>query len=84
MRFADLALYRSKQAGRGRFAFFEARMGEALRMRQSAEDELRAAIENNELELLYQPIISSTDDKIICVEALARWRHKTYGAAVRR
>ncbi|MEI9914807.1 MAG: EAL domain-containing protein [Methylovirgula sp.] len=40
---------------------------------------MRTAIENNELELLYQPIISSTDDKIICVEALARWRHKTYG-----
>ncbi|HEY0145803.1 MAG TPA: EAL domain-containing protein [Methylovirgula sp.] len=79
MRLADLALYRSKQAGRNRFAFFEAKMGEELRMRQSAEDELRTAIENNELELLYQPIISSTDDKIICVEALARWRHKTYG-----
>ncbi len=73
MRLADLALYRSKQAGRNRFAFFEAKMGEELRMRQSAEDELRTAIENNELELLYQPIISSTDDKIICVEALARW-----------
>jgi EAL domain-containing protein (putative c-di-GMP-specific phosphodiesterase class I) len=79
MRLADLALYRSKQAGRNRFAFFEAKMGEELRMRQSAEDELRTAIENNELELLYQPIISSTDSKIICVEALARWRHKTYG-----
>ena len=49
MRLADLALYRSKQAGRNRFAFFEAKMGEELRMRQSAEDELRAAIENDEL-----------------------------------
>jgi diguanylate cyclase (GGDEF)-like protein len=79
MRLADLALYRCKQAGRNRFAFFEAKMGEELRLRQTAEDELRAAIENDELELLYQPIISAADGKIVCVEALARWRHKTYG-----
>jgi len=79
MRLADLALYRSKQAGRNRFAFFEAKMGEELRLRQSAEDELRTAIENNELDLLYQPIVSATDGKTICVEALARWQHKTYG-----
>ncbi|MDR3409322.1 MAG: EAL domain-containing protein [Methylovirgula sp.] len=79
MRLADLALYRSKQAGRNRFAFFEAKMGEELRMRQSAEDELRAAIENDELQLLYQPILAAEDGKIICVEALARWQHRTYG-----
>ena len=79
MRLADLALYRSKQAGRNRFAFFEAKMGEELRMRQSAEDELRAAIENDELQLLYQPILSAQDGKIVGVEALARWQHKTYG-----
>jgi diguanylate cyclase len=79
MRLADLALYRSKQAGRNRFAFFEAKMGEELRMRQSAEDELRAAIENDELQLLYQPILSAADGKIVGVEALARWQHKAYG-----
>jgi diguanylate cyclase len=79
MRLADLALYRSKQAGRNRFAFFEAKMGEELRMRQSAEDELRAAIENDELQLLYQPILSAADGRIVGVEALARWQHKAYG-----
>ncbi|MGP8231542.1 MAG: putative bifunctional diguanylate cyclase/phosphodiesterase [Methylovirgula sp.] len=79
MRLADLALYRSKQAGRNRFAFFEAKMGEELRMRQSAEDELRAAIENDELQLLYQPILSAEEGRIVGVEALARWQHKAYG-----
>lgn len=79
LRLADLALYRSKQAGRNRFAFFEVKMGEELRVRQSAEDELRAAIENDELELLYQPMVSAATGRTVCVEALARWRHPTYG-----
>jgi diguanylate cyclase len=79
MRLADLALYRAKQGGRNHFAFFEAKMGEELRLRQSAEDELRAAIENNELVMLYQPIVSAYGDKIVCVEALVRWQHKTHG-----
>lgn len=79
MRHADLALYRAKQGGRNRYAFFEAKMGEELRLRQSAEDELRAAIENDELVMFYQPIMSASGEKIVCVEGLVRWQHKTHG-----
>jgi diguanylate cyclase (GGDEF)-like protein len=79
MRLADLALYRAKQSGRNRYAFFETKMGEELRMRQSAEDELRGAIENDELVMHYQPIVSASGDKIVCVEGLVRWRHETHG-----
>jgi diguanylate cyclase (GGDEF)-like protein len=79
MRLADLALYRAKQGGRNRFAFFEAKMGEELRLRQNAEDELRAAIENDELAIQYQPIMSASGDRIVCVEGLVRWQHKTHG-----
>ncbi len=79
MRLADLALYRAKQGGRNRFAFFEAKMGEELRLRQNAEDELRAAIENDELVMHYQPIMSASGDKIVCVEGLVRWQHRTHG-----
>jgi diguanylate cyclase (GGDEF)-like protein len=79
MRLADLALYRAKQGGRNRFAFFEAKMGEELRLRQNAEDELRAAIESDELVMHYQPIMSASGDKIVCVEGLVRWQHKTHG-----
>src|SRR5579875_1215947 len=79
MRLADLALYRAKQGGRNRYAFFEAKMGEELRLRQSAEDELRAAIDNDELTVLYQPIVSASSERIVCVEGLVRWRHKTQG-----
>lgn len=79
MRLADLALYRAKQGGRNRFAFFEAKMGEELRLRQNAEDDLRAAIENDELVMQYQPIMSASGDRIVCVEGLVRWQHKTHG-----
>jgi diguanylate cyclase (GGDEF)-like protein len=79
VRVADLALYRAKKEGRNRFAFFEPKMAEEIRLRQNAEDELRRAIENNELTLVYQPIVSAVDAKLVGVEALVRWQHKTQG-----
>ncbi|MGO9133585.1 MAG: putative bifunctional diguanylate cyclase/phosphodiesterase [Methylovirgula sp.] len=79
LRLADLALYRAKHEGRNRFAFYEAKSGEELRLLQSAEDDLRAAIENDRLLLLYQPIMSAVGDRFIGVEALVRWQHPTQG-----
>jgi diguanylate cyclase len=79
VRIADLALYRAKREGRNRFAFFEAKMGEELRLRQNSEDELRRAIENDELRLLYQPVVAATDGRLVGCEALVRWQHKTQG-----
>jgi diguanylate cyclase (GGDEF)-like protein len=76
---ADLALYRSKHEGRNRYSFFEARMGEHLRMRKTVEDELRQAIVNDGLTVEYQPVISSRTQKIVGVEALVRWHHPTQG-----
>jgi diguanylate cyclase len=64
-RVSDLALYRAKQQGRNRFAFFEPKMGEELLLRQNAEDELRRAIENNELSLFYQPIVSAQSGRMV-------------------
>ncbi|HEY1735454.1 MAG TPA: EAL domain-containing protein [Methylovirgula sp.] len=79
MRLADLALYRAKHEGRNRFAFFEAKNGETLRLLQNAEDDLRAAIDNDDLVLLYQPIMSACGQKMLGLEALVRWQHKTQG-----
>ena len=63
MRLADLALYRSKQAGRNRFAFFEAKMGEDCGCARAPRTNCAPAIENDELQLLYQPILSAQDGK---------------------
>ncbi len=79
MRLADLALYRAKHEGRNRFAFFEAKNGEELRLLQNVEDDLRAAIQNDRLLLLYQPIMSCCGTRFLGVEALVRWQHPTQG-----
>ncbi len=79
MRLADLALYRAKHEGRNRFAFFEAKNGEELRLQQNAEDDLRAAIEDDKLVLLYQPVMSACGNRFLGVEALVRWQHPTQG-----
>ncbi|NQE60535.1 bifunctional diguanylate cyclase/phosphodiesterase [Caulobacter sp. RHG1] len=78
LRQADVALYRAKEAGRGRFAFFEPEMDAALRLRKGLERDLRAALDDEALKVAYQPL---TDAKgaIVGVEALARWTHPQRG-----
>ncbi|MBI3438019.1 MAG: EAL domain-containing protein [Proteobacteria bacterium] len=77
LREADLALYRAKDNGRGRYALFEAGMDQALRVRLQVREELREALAANQLKLVYQPQVH--DGKIYGVEALVRWRHPTRG-----
>jgi diguanylate cyclase (GGDEF)-like protein len=79
MRYADVALYRAKKEGRNRFSFFEQEMNESLRRRQMIEDELRSAIETDQLVLHYQPIVTADGEKTVGVEALVRWLHPTRG-----
>ncbi|MDO9440555.1 MAG: EAL domain-containing protein [Beijerinckiaceae bacterium] len=79
MRLADLALYRAKNEGRNRYAFFEKKMGDELRRRKAYEDELALAIEAGDLRLDYQPIMSGDGLTLSGVEALVRWPHATRG-----
>ena len=79
LRQADLALYRSKERGRGRFTFFEPEMDAALRSRKQLETDLRAAVEEDAVELAYQPLVDARG-AITGVEALARWNHPERGS----
>jgi diguanylate cyclase (GGDEF)-like protein len=79
LRAADTALYRAKNEGRNRFNLYEHRMNEQERMRKLVDDELRGAIENNELTLVYQPQVHADTGRIASVEALVRWRHPVHG-----
>ena len=76
---ANLALYAVKATGRAAHKFFESSMNRELNERRQIEIDLREAIERNQLELHYQPIISLRRNSIIGFEALARWRHPLRG-----
>lgn len=78
MLLADLALYESKAAGRGRLTVFDTGFLSDKRHRRFIERELRAAIYLNELELHYQPVVNA-DGSMYAVEGLVRWRHSSRG-----
>jgi diguanylate cyclase (GGDEF)-like protein/PAS domain S-box-containing protein len=76
---ADLALYRAKSEGRNHFRFFDPDMGKAALERGKLELEMRAALENDQFELHYQPCVDISDGNIVGCEALVRWRHPVRG-----
>ncbi|HUI15744.1 MAG TPA: EAL domain-containing protein [Xanthobacteraceae bacterium] len=79
LKMADLALYRAKSAGRNGYCFFDPEMSEIASARQEIESDLRRAVQQNEFELHYQPIVDSKTRRICSAEALVRWRHPTKG-----
>lgn len=79
LRNVDLALYCSKEEGRNRYHFFEPRLHQDVQERKALERDLSHAIENDEFELFYQPIIDIADHRIIGMEALVRWFHPSRG-----
>jgi diguanylate cyclase (GGDEF)-like protein/PAS domain S-box-containing protein len=79
IRDADAALYQAKGKGRGRFEIFDQAMRERTVERLSVENDLRRALERDELHVAYQPIVSLVDGSIVAVEALLRWRHPERG-----
>jgi diguanylate cyclase (GGDEF)-like protein len=79
LKYADLAAYNAKSQGRGTFRFFEPEMDARLEARRKLEADLRKAVDNNELELFYQPVMSLVTNQITGFEALLRWRHPERG-----
>ena len=75
---ADVALYRAKDHGRGRFCFFESEMDAVLKQRRRLEQDLRQALLRDEIHLAYQPQVNARG-VLIGVEALARWNHPEQG-----
>ncbi|RYD55050.1 MAG: GGDEF and EAL domain-containing protein [Sphingomonadales bacterium] len=79
IRSADLALYRSKDAGGGVFHAYEPQLHMAAEERRVLEIALRSAVENGEMHLNYQPVVDAGSGQLTGFEALLRWTHPEFG-----
>lgn len=79
IRNADLALYAAKAAGRGKHCFFQRDLLTQARTRKMLEDDLRLALDRDQLRLVYQPVVSTATRKVVGYEALLRWDHPERG-----
>ena len=81
VRNADVALYRAKSAGRGRFEPYHGELDRELRRDRRLQRELRRALDADEFELVYQPMFALPRQRLVKVEALVRW-HQSDGGPV--
>jgi diguanylate cyclase (GGDEF)-like protein len=79
LKHADMAMYQAKLAGKNRWQFFQKAMTDTAVNYLLLENDLRHAIENDELILHYQPQVNIESGRIVGLEALVRWQHKDRG-----
>jgi diguanylate cyclase (GGDEF)-like protein len=76
---ADSAMYLAKSKGRNNFQFYSEDLNKEAMKKLTMETDLHRAIENNELELYYQPKVDTQTGEILGAEALIRWNHPSQG-----
>jgi diguanylate cyclase (GGDEF)-like protein/PAS domain S-box-containing protein len=79
LRFADQAMYFSKQEGRKQFQHFNKHLQEKIEKSHLITQKLRLALPNQEFKVLYQPILSLGSKQVVKAEALIRWHHPELG-----
>ncbi len=79
LRDADIAMYHAKRTGRARYAIFDTEMRERVAAESALENDLHHAIEHDEFEAYYQPIVDVQSRAIVSFEALARWNRPGHG-----
>jgi len=79
VRKADLALYHAKSLGRATFCNFDPQMQVEAEERVRLEHDMRQAIGTDQFHILYQPLVSSSTQRVTGFEALLRWSHPTRG-----
>jgi diguanylate cyclase (GGDEF)-like protein len=79
VRRADSSMYAAKAQGKHCFQIYTPALDACREARKQLETDLRSALERDEIGLVYQPIVCARSQKVVCVEALARWLHPTRG-----
>jgi diguanylate cyclase (GGDEF)-like protein/PAS domain S-box-containing protein len=79
LRNADVAMYMAKERGKGRYQVFEPAMHDTALKRLELKADLQRALEHEEFQLYYQPVIELGSGRISGVEALIRWIHPVRG-----
>lgn len=79
IRDADIAMYRVKETGKSRFRIFKKKMHKLTLECIKMQNDLRHAIDHDELVLFYQPIVNAVNQKLTGFEALVRWQHPVKG-----
>src|SRR6185436_12099735 len=79
LRDADVALYRAKALGRGRFELFDEAMQKVAVDTLLIQDQLRVALVEDQFEPWFQPIVRLADNEVVGYEALLRWNHPERG-----
>jgi diguanylate cyclase (GGDEF)-like protein/PAS domain S-box-containing protein len=79
LRHADIAMYEAKARGKARFTHYAPAMGDRIREHAALGAELRQALADDQLHLVYQPVVELPGGRPVGVEALIRWTHPTRG-----
>ena len=79
LRQSDTAMYQAKDRGRNNFQLFSPVMERRLKERIAIESSLRTALQAQQLDVHYQPIVDIESHRVVALEALLRWRHPAHG-----
>lgn len=76
---ADTAMYEAKRRGRGNFQYYSAKMLQRAQQQMSLENALHQALEEQQFEVYYHPILHVSDNRLLAFESLLRWHHPEHG-----
>jgi diguanylate cyclase (GGDEF)-like protein/hemerythrin-like metal-binding protein/PAS domain S-box-containing protein len=79
IRQADQAMYQAKQSGKNRYHVFDLEKDSAINIQRESIEHIKAALDNHEFILYYQPKVNMTTGEVIGVEALIRWQRPEHG-----